>query len=147
MEKISEKYKCFTKFSSFARGLGKIRNIICICYNGDSQAERPEARKVFNDLIKKAQLENWKNLVFKNFTKMFRKFVQEQVTRIFYCSRGSREGRSTPTPAAFNDFSGNRQHAWLALSLTWKLLFRIHLPAGQRWRNFQFFNKNFANFL
>ena len=68
----------------------------------------PEARKIFNNFIKKL---NYKIVKFKKFSdilrKIFANLFKKRITRIFYCGRGFGRGRSPQALAAFHDISLN----------------------------------------
>ena len=69
MEKISENFKIFMKFSFFARAMGKIRIIIYVRYNWEGSSASPRSYKIFNNFIKKLNLLNLSN--FRKFRKSF----------------------------------------------------------------------------
>ena len=104
-EKIFEKCKIFTKFSFFARTIGKIRIIIYVGYNVGGSWASPRSYKIFNNFLKK-KLINLLNLSnFRKFGKYFPQFCSKTIKYAEFSNRGwsSEDGEAT-RGWAFDDF-------------------------------------------
>ena len=73
----------FNEKSLFWHSMGKLRIKIKISYNGGEGGSAFEARKILNNFTIKFNYEIYE--FFKNVTKIFCKFLQEQ--KKFYCCR------------------------------------------------------------